>query len=514
LRLEHREALRHEIEALLATKPARWWQLKLNKAGVPNGMLTRFPELMYHPQTRDNGYMYEIDTPHWGRLFTGGLPWTFSRTPAVLEPARMLGEDTSDVFDEAESLPEPLVQGPASASNGRQYQDNRPPLDGLKVIEIAQGIAGPYAGMELADAGADVIKVEHLSGDLAREWEPRGATGLGAAFLQLNRGKRSVVLDLTSEDGGSALRELIATSDVVIEDADFTREHGIDVSGLMANYPRIVHNRISGWGPHGPWADLPATEIGAQLASEVTMSLGKFGERPVRVGTDLASTYAGLYGFQGILAALYRRERDGLGQRVDVSLFGCLVTMRSIMWAALSNPDDWSGFHLDSYRKPPEAGFRTREGLVTMTIGRLSDDGWQRLMRDLGFNPQSDAKKMQLLRDIGNPDTSPRGWESRPVWEEAFAHLRSEEVVEILERNGAGGFPMTDYTNVFQHPQVKLLEVLCEVTMSNGAMLTVLRSPWRLAQTPMRIERGPPLLGEHTQDVLAELNALKALELS
>jgi len=306
----------------------------------------------------------------------------------------------------------------------------------------------------------------------------------------------------------------MATSDVLIEDADLTRDLGLDVSSLLAGNGRIIHNRISGWGPEGPWSGLPATEIGAQLTSEVTMSLGTFGERPVRVGTDLASTYAGIYSFQGILAALYRRERDGLGQRVEVSLFGCLVTMRSIMWAALSNPDDWSGFHLDSFRKPPEAGFRTKDGLVTMTVGRLSDEGWQGLFSDLGFDPQRHAEKMALLREIGNPDTSPRGWQSRPLWEEAFANFSSDQVLEILERNGAGGFPMTDYTNVFEHPQVKLLDVLREVRMSNGETLTVLRSPWRLTQTPMSIERGPPLLGEHTQQVLAELNALQSAQVS
>jgi crotonobetainyl-CoA:carnitine CoA-transferase CaiB-like acyl-CoA transferase len=382
------------------------------------------------------------------------------------------------------------------------------------VIEIAQGIAGPYAAMELADAGADVVKVEHLSGDVAREWEPRGAGGLGAAFLQLNRGKRSLRLDLESESGRQTLRELIAGADVVIEDADLTRDLGLDIAALIGGNRRVVHNRISGWGSAGPWADLPASEIGAQLAAEVTLSLGKFDERPVRVGADLASTYAGIYSFQGILAALYRRARDGEGQRVDVSLFGCLVTMRTIMWAALSNPDDWSGFHLDSFRKPPEAGFRCRDGLVTMTIGRLSDEGWQGLLRDLGFDPQRDAGKMALLRAIGNPDTSPRGYQSRPIWEEAFAGFTRDEVVEILERNGAGGFPMNDYTTVFEHPQVALLDVLREVRLSSGEALTVLRSPWRLTQTPQSIERGPPLLGEHTAEVLAELRARESVPVS
>jgi len=505
-RLEHRDALRDAIEAVLTTRQARWWQLKLNRAGVPNGKLMRFPELMYHPQTRDNGYMTEQDTPDWGRFFSGGLAWQFSRTPARLESAHMLGEDTPDVFDEVERLPEPAYAPGSNGANGHHEVDQSPPLAGIRVVELAQGIPGPYAGMQLADAGADVIKVEHLAGDVAREWEPRGAGGMGAAFLQLNRGKRSVSLDLASEDGRQALKALVATADVLIEDADLTRDLNIDVPSLLEGNVRLIHDRISGWGPSGPWADLPATEIGAQLASEVTLSLGKFGERPVRVGADLASTYAGIYSVQGILAALYRRHRDGLGQRIEVSLFGCLVTMRSIMWAALSNPDDWSGFHLDSYRKPPEAGFRTKDGLVTMTIGRLSDEGWEGLFRDLGFDPQRDAERMQLLRAIGNPDTSPRGWESRPLWEEAFANFTGDEVIGILERNGAGGFPMTDYANVFEHPQVKLLDVLREVKLSSGEPVTVLRSPWRLTQTPMTIERGPPLLGEHNAQVLAELH--------
>ena len=515
LRLQNRDALRELIEAVLLTRPARWWQLKLNKAGVPNGKFARFPELMYHPQTRDNGYMFEIDTPHWGRLFTGGLVWTFSRTPAELQPAHMLGEDTSDVLDEVEQLPE-LVPPPAAA-NGHgagPAADARPPLFGYRVVELAQGIAGPYAGMELADAGADVIKVEHLSGDVAREWEPRGAGGLGAAFIQLNRGKRSICLDLESEEGRRTLKELVDGCDVLIEDADLTRDLGLDVASLIGGNQRVVHNRISGWGPKGPWADLPASEIGAQLASEVTMSLGKFGEPPVRVGADLASTYAGLYSVQGILAALYRRQRDGLGQRVDVSLFGCLVTMRTIMWAALSNPDDWSGFHLDSFRKPPESGFRARDGLVTMTIGRLSDEGWQGLLSDLGFDAERDREKIELLRTIGNPDTSPRGWQSRPVWEEAFRNFSRDEVVEILERNGAGGFPMNDYTTVFEHPQVRLLDVLREVRLSSAQTVTVLRSPWRLQQTPMSIERGPPLLGQHTREVIDEVRTAGGVPVS
>ncbi len=204
LRVQNHEALRDEIESRLRTKPARWWQLKLWKAGVPNGKFTRFDEIVNHPQARENGYIREQDTKGWGRFYSGGLAWGFSRTPAELETAHLVGEDTADILDEAERIPEPVA---APLDDTTAQGDGEPPLKGLRVVEVAQGIAGPYTGAELADAGADVIKVEHVSGDVARTWEPRGKHDVGAAFIQLNRGKQSVSLDLTSESGRAALAQ-------------------------------------------------------------------------------------------------------------------------------------------------------------------------------------------------------------------------------------------------------------------------------------------------------------------
>jgi len=269
-----------------------------------------------------------------------------------------------------------------------------------------------------------------------------------------------------------------------------------------------VHNRISGWGPRGPWAELPSSELGAQLAAEVTTSLGRFGEPPVRVGADIASTYAGIYSVQGILAALWRRQKDGLGQRVEVSLYGTLLVMRSVMWAALSNPDDWSGFHLDSYRKPPESGIPTKDGIVAITIGRLTDESWTKILNDFGHDTPENADKIALLRAVGNPDTSARGWEARPIWAEVFANFTTEQVIEVLERVGAGGFPVNDYSQVFGHPQTRELDVIREVSMGDEK-IRIVRSPWRFGETPQVITKGPPLLGEHTEVVCSQLEAFQ-----
>jgi CoA:oxalate CoA-transferase len=156
------------------------------------------------------------------------------------------------------------------------------PLDGYRVIELGQGIPAPVAAMHLGDGGADVIKVEHRGGDVARGMPPFYAGGDSGVFVAVNRNKRGIELDLTSAAGQDVLRALFRTADVLIEDVDLTRELGLDTKGLIGSNPALVHTRISGYGPEGPMADLPGAEIAAQMAAEATTSLGSLTEPPVR----------------------------------------------------------------------------------------------------------------------------------------------------------------------------------------------------------------------------------------
>lgn len=378
------------------------------------------------------------------------------------------------------------------------------PIEGFRIVELSQGIPGAVAGMHLGDGGADVIKVETGAGDIARSMPPFWESGESAVFVAINRNKRSVHIDLDSEDGRDALRSLIAHSDALIEDVDLTRELGLDVEALTAANDTLVHCRISGWGPNGPMADQPGAELPAQMAAEATTSLGALGEPPVRLGTDAASSYTGIYAAQGVLAALWRRFQDGEGQRVDVSLFGCMLMMRSTLWAALSNPDEWYGFHNESYVRPPDTGYQCKDGAVTMVVGRINDEQWEALIHELGLDQLTPEEQHLARTQIGA--NSRQGHLYKPLWERFLKNFTVEEVAELLNKHGGNAYRHNDYPSVFAHPQTQHLDLLRTVQGPNGAGdVTVMRPPWQFDGATLSVNRPPPALGQHTDEVLSEL---------
>ncbi|HEX5369253.1 MAG TPA: CaiB/BaiF CoA-transferase family protein [Dehalococcoidia bacterium] len=377
------------------------------------------------------------------------------------------------------------------------------PLEGYKVVELGQGLPAAFAALQLADGGAAVIKVEPRGGDIARTMPPFWESGESALFVSVNRNKRSIELDITTPEGRNVLRSLIEDADVLIEDADLTREAGLDVETLVADRDQLVHCRISGFGPEGPLAGLPGAEIAAQLASEVTLSLGSLQNPPVRMGTDVASSYAGLYAAQGILAALWRRHRDGQGQRIEVSLFGSLLAMRATLWAALSNPDEWFGFHTDSYVKPADYGYQARDGTIMVVVGRMSDEQWSNLFRELGLDTALSDEEKQLLRTNGSINAR-YAHIAKPVWEKALVNFEVDDLLDIFYRNGGNAYRINDYPHVFAHPQTQHLDLLRQVEMQDGTV-TVMRPPWQFSDTPVSVRLSPPALGQHTDEVLSQL---------
>jgi crotonobetainyl-CoA:carnitine CoA-transferase CaiB-like acyl-CoA transferase len=283
---------------------------------------------------------------------------------------------------------------------------------------------------------------------------------------------------------------------------DTTRELGLDMDALVLNNDQIVHCQITGWGPNGPWADLPGSEISAQMAAEATTSLGSLTEPPIRLGTDAASSYAGIYGAQGILAALWRRSQDGQGQKVDVSLFGCMLMMRSTLWAAMSNPDEWFGFHNDSYVKPPDYGYQAKDGSIMLVVGRLSDEQWQALFIDLGLDHLSSEDK-HLLRTQGGVNAR-MGHITKPIWERGLVNFTVDELAAIFNKHGGNAYRINDYPHLFEHPQTKHLDILRQVEGENGPV-TVMKPPWQFSEDPVDVRLPPPALGQHTDEVLAEL---------
>ncbi len=384
------------------------------------------------------------------------------------------------------------------------------PLDGFRVVDLAEGVAGPYCAMALGDAGADVIKVEPPAGDRARGWGPPRHGDASAVFLSLNRSKRGVVLDLAQASDLKSARRLLASADVAVLDANGWAVRALNYEAVAGLNPRLVWCQISGYGDRGPWAERPAGELPAQLLSEATASLGRIGEEPVRLGTDVASMYAANYAVQAICAALLEREQSGLGQKIDVSLFGSLLAMRSTLWVALSNPDEWWGFHLDSYVKPPDHGYRCKDGAIFFSLARMERERFDALLRDLQMEWARDDPLFPLLERDTAGGTGRHAHEVKHLWERAFAAFTTEEVGAIVERHGGICFPMNDYAQLVAMPQVQHLGMVQEVEQPGVGLMRVLAPPWQFSETPAAISRPAPRLGQHTDEVLRELAAAGA----
>jgi len=380
------------------------------------------------------------------------------------------------------------------------------PLEGTRVVELTEGIAGPYCGMELGDAGATVIKVEPLRGDTTRGWPPFIADQ-SAVFLALNRNKRSVALDWETTEGRQALDRLVATADVFIEDLGAGRAEalGLGYQQLMDRQPDLVYSSMTAFGEKGPFAERPGSELVAQAMSEMTASLGVIGEAPERLGTDAASTYTGYYSFIAILAALFERNRSGRGQRVSTSLYGSALFMRGTLWTAHSDPDEWFGFHLDSYVKPPDHCYQSKDGPFTFAFMRgLSPGAWTSLLGEMGLS-HMEANAHWANQGREAMTNGRYGFVYRDVWNERFADFTVDQISEIFGRHGGDVWRLNNYETLFAHPQTECVDMVETVEHPTAGTIKLTGIPWKLQDTPGSVRLAPPLLGQHSQEILQEL---------
>lgn len=376
-------------------------------------------------------------------------------------------------------------------------------LDGFRVLDFTQGLCGPFCTMQLGDGGAEVIKVEPPAGDFARRMGPPFIGGESAVFLSLNRNKKSVVIDLESASGREMAARLAREADVVVEDfgPGTATTRGLDYAQLRAANPKLIYCSITPFGEEGPLRHLPGSELVVQAMAEYSASLGRIGDPPVRVGADIASLNTGTFAAQAILGGLFHRLRSGEGQRVAVSEFGALLHMRGIMWSSLSDPDDWYGFHLDHYIKPPDYGYQTKNGSFYFILRRGNSEDWDRLVMELGME---EALADSRFDDYGRAATSigRHATEVKPIWEKAFANRTREELVDLVKSIGGDAVPIMEYPELLAHPQVAALEVVAEIDHPTAGRLKTIRPVARLSDTPNSIRLAPPTLGQHTDEIL------------
>jgi formyl-CoA transferase len=263
----------------------------------------------------------------------------------------------------------------------------------------------------------------------------------------------------------------------------------------------LVYCSITSFGENGPLRDRPGSELVVQAMAEYTASLGRIGDPPVRVGADIASLNTGIFAAQAILAALFHRLKTGAGQRVTVSEFGALLHMRGIMWHSMNDPDDWYGFHLDHYTKPPDYGYQTKNGPLYFILRRGSSEDWDRLVMELGMD---EVLADPRFADYGRAATSIGRYatEVKPIWEKAFENRTREELIALIKSVGGDAVPIMDYPALLAHPQVAALEVVAEVDHPAAGRFKTVRPVARFSETPDSIRLAPPTLGRHTEEIL------------
>lgn len=382
-------------------------------------------------------------------------------------------------------------------------------LHGLRVLDLSRVLAGPMAAQILADLGADVIKIERPGrGDDSREWappmmvpEPRSPLDESVYFWTCNRGKRSATVDIASAEGQALVVRLARDADVLIENykAGTLARYGLDYDSLRAVSPRLVYCSITGFGQTGPYSDRAGYDTIIQalggLMSITGNPAGEPGGGPRKSGLAVVDQMTALYSAVAILAALQERQASGRGQQIDMSLLDVQV-------ASLTN----IGMnYLASGKVPRRMG--NRLGTVYPSDNFQCSDGDLMLIvgNDMQFRRFCEVMELPELaadpRFARNADRLAHVADLEPLLREAFAHRTVAQCEALLSGAGVPAAPINDIGQVFEDPQVLARGVLREVARPDGTISRTLGSPIRMSRSPLRDDRPPPRLGEHTAEV-------------
>ncbi|MBO9354844.1 CoA transferase [Bordetella petrii] len=386
------------------------------------------------------------------------------------------------------------------------------PLTGIRVLDLTRVLAGPWCTQNLADLGAEVIKIERPgAGDDTRAWGPpylKDAAGVdtteAAYYLSANRNKYSVALDIASPRGAELVRELARQSDILVENFKVggLRKYGLDYDSLKADNPGLIYCSITGFGQTGPYASRPGYDFMIQGMGGLMSITGERddlpGGGPQKAGVAVADLMTGMYSTVGILAALHERGRSGLGQHIDMALLDCQVAM-----LANQNLN-----YMTSGQAPRRAG-NAHQNLVPYQVFAASDG---HLIVAVG----NDSQFRNYCRVIGLPElsddprfaTNPRRVQNRdalvPLLAERMETGERDYWLAELEAAGVPAGPINTLDQVYQDPQVQAREMRRELPHPTAGTVPVAASPLKLSGSPVQYRRPAPLLGEHTRQVLAE----------
>lgn len=381
------------------------------------------------------------------------------------------------------------------------------PLAGIRVLDLTRVLAGPYCTMFLGDLGADIVKVEEPGvGDDTRLWGPPFVGGESAYFLCINRNKKSLSLNLKSEQGAELLRKLAARADVLVENfRPGTMERlGLGDQELRAVNSQLIYASLSGFGADGPMKDWPGYDLIIQAWGGLMSITGMPDGGPTKVGVAIIDIVAGLMLGKAIVAALFARERTGLGQKIETSLLeaevACLINAGSNYLVGGSVPGRWGNAHPNIV---PYQSFETRDGYLV--VGVASEAIWRRLCGGIGRPELTDDPRFAK-----NPQRVENREELIQILASAFRDRDTATWMSLLSQAGVPCAPVQTIDQVFNAPQVKHREMVTEIEHPTAGRIRMAGLPVKLSATPASIRLPPPLLGQHTAEILATWLGLDA----
>jgi crotonobetainyl-CoA:carnitine CoA-transferase CaiB-like acyl-CoA transferase len=378
-------------------------------------------------------------------------------------------------------------------------------LETIRVVEITEALAGPYCAMLLGDFGADVIKVERPAiGDQSRGWGPPFVGTESAYYLAANRNKRSITLNYDHPRGSEALQKLIANADVFITNQPSVaslRNRGLDHESLCEKHPRLIYCSITGYGFSGPKAGQPGYDILAQAEAGVMSFTGEPGGGPMRYPIAIADMTCGMYAAMGILAALFAREKTGRGQFLDMALFDSQLTWLANVGSSYLNanasPKQWGNAHPNIV--PYEAYRATDDRYFVVGVG--TEALWKRFVQVLGI--QDDMGKDERFRSnalrIKNREVLVR------LLQEKFQQKPAAEWLEKLAAADIPAAPINTVAEAVNHPQTRARGLIVQLEHPAIGTAKSIANPIRFSNTPVSYRLPPPLLGEHTTEILRNL---------
>jgi formyl-CoA transferase len=374
-------------------------------------------------------------------------------------------------------------------------------LKGVVVLDLSHVLSGPYCTMMMGDYGADVIKVERPGcGDDTRAWGPPFAGGESAYFLSINRNKRSITINLKTEEGKKIIRELAAQSDVVIENfSPGTMERlGLGHEALMALNPKLIFCSLSGYGQTGPDSQLPGFDVVIQARGGLMSLTGQPDGPPTIVGMSIVDIFAGLHALNAILACLVARKENGRGHYLDMALLDSQVNILSHQATSYmmtgNAPQRRGNTHNNIV---PYQAFKTKNGYVNIAAG--NDKLWQCLCKALGLEHLTiDPRFLTNAKRVENRAILV------PMLEKIIADRDGRELVQVLSEAHVPAALVQDMKGVFEDPQVLAREMIAEMQHPTAGKLRMPAAAGLIDGRKPPVSRPPPLLGEHTVEILKE----------